>query len=1234
MTPPTPLVPLQFPLHGSRLIEASAGTGKTWTIAALYVRLVLGHGQDGVRFRRPLLPTEILVVTFTEAATKELRGRVRARLTEAARAFRGQGKPDDFLRALIDSYPETDRPACARRLEIAAEWMDEAAIYTIHGWCHRMLRQHAFDSGALFNMEVNASDTELLAETARDYWRSFFYPLDPTASLAVVSIAASPEALLGTLKPLLGETLAEWWKDGQPATVPTSLEAILKAWADWETARQALEQAARACWTEHRADLETLLRKASEDGWLSGSVYRKDSFEARLKGLAAWAESGADCETKWLAGFAQNRFKMNKKYQDQTPKHPAFAKLEAFVDHLEKEPDYRTEVLIHAAEWVRRRYAVEKRRRARMDFDDLLNHLDAALQGGGGPRLAEIIRAQFPVALIDEFQDTDPVQYRIFDAIYRVRDNGRDLGLFMIGDPKQAIYSFRGADLHTYLRARAATAGRHYTLGCNFRSTHALTAAVNGVFEQAEKLPDGAFKFKSGDGENPLPFLAVEAQGREEALFIEGEAAPVLTLWQWAGQGALALTNYREVMADAAATEIVRLLNLGTRGKAGFRRKSRITLVVPPSGGAGPAEAGTTSAEEEAALRPADIAILVRSHIEAEAMRRALDLRGLRSVYLSDRESVFETQEATDLLFWLRAAAEPERDRNLRAALATATLALSYADLDELNNHESSWEAEVERFRDYRKIWRLQGVLPMLYRLLTDFAVPARLLSITGGERSLTNILHLAELLQSASTELDGELALIRWLAEAIGDGQGGEDEHILRLESDAGLIKVVTIHKSKGLEYPLVFLPFVCSFREVSGRGRTHFRYHGDNGEVRIDFGLSDEARRRADQERLQEDLRLLYVALTRARHACWLGVAPVKAGNTKECQLEKAALGHLLAGGAAIPAAELGAGLARLRGGCESIRVVPAPEPGEEIYRGNGAGPELEPARIFTGRIPEHWWIASYSALKLDAPGQGEPEAIGGDTADAPDTAVQSNLMETGGEIAAPVFAMPAGPVGLHDFPRGANPGVFLHGLLEWAAREGFGRVAGDGEAAVALRREAITRRCEVQNWLDWVEPLDGWLRDFLAAPFALEAGEFIFGELQTYQPELEFWFGTGEVDTRAVDELTIRYTLDSAPRPPLTPDRLNGAFKGFMDLVFEYKGRYYVADYKSNRLGSDGAAYTPEAMREAILEKRYELQYTIYLLALHRQLRARLGAAYDYDTHIGGAVYLFLRGLDGET
>ncbi len=1271
---PIPLNPLEFPLHGTRLIEASAGTGKTWTIAALYVRLILGHGDESTAFGRALWPPEILVVTFTEAATKELRDRIRKRLTEAARCFRGLGKPDGFLQGLIDSQGADGRSACARRLEVAAQWMDEAAVHTIHGWCNRMLRQHAFDSGSLFDLEIETQDTELLNEAVRDYWRSFFYPLDESASLAVAKFADSPKTLLAQIQGLLDETEAEWRDGEQLMDGQADPQALLAAWGGWEERRRELESQARMAWAGDSANIERWLREASAQGWLNGNSYRANTFEARLDAIAAWAQTGEACDPKWLEGFAQSRFKLNKKYQDKLLQHPAFAALDALADQQAQEPDIKREIFTHATLWVRQRFAQEKQRRARVDFADLLIHLDAALRRPGGQRLAEAIRKQYPVALVDEFQDTDPVQYRIFAAVYAEQvcplplckrgtegdssafvmqsspkespltpllqrggseegawGNPGKLGFFMIGDPKQAIYSFRGADIFTYLKAREATAGRHYTLDRNFRSSAAMVAAVNRFFGHAEGHANGAFKFKSEEGGNPLPFRPVEAQGRTGRWWVESSPHPnpspagrgaflpspsgrragdegsyALTLWHLSAEdnGPVAMGKYRHAMAEAAASEIVRLLNLAVEGKAGFQSDNGFT-----------------------SLKPADLAILVRDRGEAAAIRQALAARRVRSVYLSDRESVYVSAEAADLLHWLNACAEPERDRLLRAALGTATLDLGYAELEILNSDELRWEAEVERFRGYRKIWRWQGVLPLLRRMMADFNVSARLLQTVDGERRLTNLLHLAELLQTASVDLDGEQALIRHLAEACdSEGQAG-DETLLRLESDADLIKVVTIHKSKGLEYPLVFLPFICSFREIGGAKLTYYRYHDAAGRLQVDLGKSEPARQQAELERLQEDLRLLYVALTRASHACWLGLRPVKSGNVKDCQLEKSAIGQVLNGGVAMQAQDLGGYLAQLKGDCAAIVIEPPPAPSDEAYVPPSATVDLQAARAVRGRATEHWWIASYSALRLET--EDEAELPRTRMAEPPDTPRQANLEEAVDEIESPNLApISGGAPTLHRFPRGAKPGTFLHGLLEWAAREGFGRVASED----GLREDTVARRCHTRGLMGWKKPLGDWLGRLLATPLALPEGSVALASLRNYQPELEFWFAADHVDTLALDRLVTRHVLPGQPRPALLRDRLNGMLKGFIDLVFEHDGSYYVADYKSNWLGVDDEAYTAEAMREAVLEKRYDLQYALYLLALHRLLKARLRGAYDYDRHIGGAVYLFLRGLAG--
>jgi len=369
----------------------------------------------------------------------------------------------------------------------------------------------------------------------------------------------------------------------------------------------------------------------------------------------------------------------------------------------------------------------------------------------------------------------------------------------------------RGADIYTYLRARQSTTGRHHTLGTNFRSSHAMVEAVNHVFQRAEK-GRGAFLFREPDGTNPVPFQSVLSQGRKEQLQVNGQTLPALNLWHLPTDQPISSVLYRQQLAATCASQIVALLNGGQQGTAGFLSKDASFKGVLPS----------------------DIAILVRDGKEAQAVRGELAARGVRSVYLSDKDSVFAAQEAHDLLAWLKACAEPDVERPLRAALACVTLNLSLPELERLNQDELAWEKRVMQFRDYRTIWRTQGVLPMLRRLLHDFKLPQTLITRSDGERVLTNLLHLSELLQQAAAELDGEQALIRHLAEHLAlSGQAGE-EQILRLESDEQLVKVVTIHKSKGLEYDLVFLPFICLAKPVDG-SRLPLHYHDANGKSQV---------------------------------------------------------------------------------------------------------------------------------------------------------------------------------------------------------------------------------------------------------------------------------------------------------------------------------------------------------------------------------------------------------------
>ncbi|WP_435105278.1 exodeoxyribonuclease V subunit beta [Arhodomonas sp. AD133] len=1177
------LEPLAFPLHGRRLIEASAGTGKTFTLAALYLRLILGHGDEATAYGRPLLPPEILVVTFTKAATEELRGRIRDRLEAASRVFRGRAEPGDpVLTALLADYPdESDRQACARRLDIAAQLMDEAAIHTIHAWCQRVLREYAFDAASPFEVELT-DETALRETVVRDYWRSHFYPLPPALAEAVTGIWSGPEALEADLRPLIeGEHRLDPPPPARHAASPG--EHAREVIESVSEAQRSAVAPIKAAWQEAET-IRTRLLDALAAKRLDGRKLKKPTLNKWIDTLAAWAES--DSVDKPDIGQGLKRLTPEGLAEaardgESPPAHPAFERLAELPAVLESLPRLRPPLLADATAWVRQRLAGEKRERARWAFSDLLTRLDEALADPDrGEHLAQRLRVAYPVALIDEFQDTDPVQYRIFQRVYaRTGDDEPGTGLFLIGDPKQAIYAFRGADIFTYLRARRDTEAR-YTLGRNFRSAAPMVEAVNHTFASAAAAAGGPFALAD------IPFEPVATNGRDER-FVTGDTEPTaLTFRHLSGDAPLTKTAYRAAMAASCAEDIARLLD------------------DPDTGFAHPDKPFRRVAAR-------DIAVLVPGWQEAAAVRSELARRNVKSVYLSLRESVYQSPEALDLGFWLQAVAAPEDDAGVRAALATATLGLSWPELERLRTNEHAWEATVERFQGYRRLWRRQGVLPMLERLMGDYKVPQHLLAGADGERRLTNVLHLGELLQQASAALEGEQALMRYLADARDEGRATADEQIMRLESDESLVRVITVHKSKGLEFPVVYLPFAC--RHHGGRGeRAHSWHDPDTGEAIVSLDGAAEAQQRAAHERLAEDLRLLYVGITRAAHLCRVGVTALADG--KRAVLHETAVGHLL--GVTEDAAEpddLQQRLTALAGGSRgTVSVTTPPDPAPATWfepPREEAAPR--PAAQFTGHIDRRWWIGSYTALLAGAeapdiaphPAPGEDVEVVADPTPVPGDTARSDL---------------------HAFPRGPRPGTFLHGLLEWAAGIGFDRLAAEPDRLAV----AVAEGCRRRQLDAWAESLTAGLRAVLEAPLLPGLSLARLGR-EHIQAELEFLIATREATIAEVDARVQAALWPGQPRPQLRPNRLHGMLTGYIDLVFEHDGRYYLADYKSNYLGDGPAAYTQTAMAEAMLEHRYDLQYVLYTLALHRLLRARL-PGYDYDAHLGGVFYLFLRAM----
>lgn len=1142
------LDPLRLPLTGERLIEASAGTGKTFTIAALYLRLLLGLGGNAA-FVRPLSVEELLVVTFTEAATEELRGRIRSNIHELRIACLRETTDNPLYAGLLAEIE--DKQQAAHWLLLAERQMDEAAIFTIHGFCQRMLSLNAFESGMLFELQLLEDESLLRYQACADFWRRHCYPLPRDIAQVIHDEWKGPQDLLKSIDRYLhGEA-------PQIKSPPPEGETLASRHQHIVAQIDALKRQ----WNEAVDELEPLLEKSGIDR----RKFNRGNQAKYIERISAWAQE----ETRSyqlpdaLEKFSQTFLAERTKPGGEVPTHPLFAAVESL---LAQSLSLKDLILTTAMREIRDAVAKEKRRRGELGFDDMLSRLDEALVSANGEALAKAIRTRFPVAMIDEFQDTDPQQYRIFSRIWLGQD---DCGLLLIGDPKQAIYAFRGADIFTYMKARSEVTAR-YTLDTNWRSAPGMVASVNRLFSSM----DDAFIFRQ------IPFLPVKSAAKNNGLRFElrGAMQPAMKLWLMEDEG-VGVGDYQSFMAQLCATQIRDWLSAGQQG-----------------------EALLFDGEKARPVKASDITVLVRSRHEASLIRDALTLLNIPSVYLSNRDSVFETPEAQELLWLLQAVLAPERESTLRSALATSMLGLTARDIEALNQDELAWDAVVDEFSHYQELWQKRGVMTMLRALMNARQVAENLLATPGGERRLTDILHISELLQAAGTQLESEFALTRWLAQHIAEPNTNASSEQLRLESDKHLVQIVTIHKSKGLEYPLVWLPFIANFR-VQDQGFYHDR---DSYAAVLDLSHAEESIALAEAERLAEDLRLLYVALTRSVWHCSLGIAPLfrrRGEKSGPSDFHQSALGRLIQKGEALDAAGLRHALQQL---CdEDIVLCPAPTPDVEPWQMPQISmPELS-VRDVMRRVVDDWRVTSYSGLSQRAHGLAQELLPRLDIDAAGERVAQTE----------PVLTP-------HQFPRGASPGTFLHSLFEGLD---FTRPVD----AQWVAEKLLTHGFEEH----WQPVLSDWLETVLHVPLGNAGVSLSQLTDKQKQVEMEFYLPVSATLTAAsLDTLIRRYDPLSAGCPPLDFRDVRGMLKGFIDLVFRHNGRYYLLDYKSNWLGESAQDYTPEAMALAMQSHRYDLQYQLYTLALHRFLRHRI-ADYDYDQHFGGVIYLFLRGVEAQ-
>lgn len=1174
-----------LPLHGLKLIEASAGTGKTHTIANLYLRYVL----EG------MTPRELLVVTFTNAATDELRGRIRQRLHRMLRQLKAvdAGQPteqagDAFEQGLIEQY-EADaglRERAVLQLTLAVRSMDEAAIHTIHGFCQRALTDHAFHSGQSMEVTLLADDTALWEEALQDWWRRRITTLERPALDAVMDAIGGFESLSQRQKALRGGEERQWFPDPCPG-VAEVLEQRQQLLGD-------LNRLA-AIWKERANELREPILNSPALSRTKDNGLKMERLPAVFEELDAWWRCGESDELHPEFRLICQQFLLDNvkpsvadKGGDPALKDPFFEQCQAIQDMASGlQEQLAVALLSEAHREASTTVELRKRQRHVMAYSDQLTRLASALEGASAEPLAAHLRQRFPVAMIDEFQDTDALQYRIFRRIYPdalLKEETAEpespgarpypLALIMIGDPKQAIYSFRGGDIFTYMEARRSAAGQRYTLGTNWRSSPGLIRAVNTVFESRNE----AFLYRDA-----IEFEAVSpAEKQHRLLERDGEVQVPLTFWRMPmnpeqySDGRAKPWNKAQgeaMAAGATAAEIARLLDGHSR--LGDR-----------------------------ALQAGDIAVLVRTHNEGAGVREQLARHGIAAVTVS-RHSVFDSEEARGLLLLLRGVVHCHDRRRMRQALGSSLLGYDHLTLAACVEEEERWLDFATRLRELYDLWQRRGFMVAFQHLMEVLDVGGRLAAGADPERRMTNVLQLAELIQQQSVITPGMEGLLAWYESQLQEGDTEESE--LRLESDSALVHIITIHASKGLQYPVVFLPFLSTTRIVEQKKGRIVQFHDEAGNACADLRPVTPERhlRLADRERLAEDVRLLYVAMTRAETRLYVGWGDVGTGGGTA---RHTALAWLLYSDRS-PDSLLDEGFRAALGDDEEsfaapllalqkkapdviqCEVMPVPDGAgaSAAQAADGGPPELAVAG-FSGRIDTDWRIASFSALTRDV-----------------------HQMPHGGSART-------GLDPILDFPAGSRIGLYLHSLME--ELDFTGDVSGQTDALhrTLAPRYGLDVEVHLRTVCDWMEQVTG-------APLGIDELRLMDIPTSRRLNELSFDFSVGAMDMNALNrDLTA---LAGRPLEPVAVDDFRGLVTGVIDLVFEHDGRFYLADHKSNFLGGALDDYREEALEQAVLDRRYDVQYLLYSLALHRYLRHRL-KDYDYDVHFGGAFYFFLRGM----
>ncbi|AFA41332.1 exonuclease V (RecBCD complex), beta subunit [Wigglesworthia glossinidia endosymbiont of Glossina morsitans morsitans (Yale colony)] len=1122
------LNPITFPIQNTCLIEASAGTGKTYSIIIFYLRLLLGLNQS--LFLSGLNIKEILVVTYTEAAKNQLKNRIRQEIFHLKLACINY----DIRHPLIQEIK--DLKTAILRLISAEKQIDEASIFTIHGFCHRMLNLNLFESGYTLNNSLLEDEFILYQKIFENFWHEHFSILSVDIIRIIFNLWKTPQSLLKDALPFI------------KGDIPIILDSIdyMQSIENFYYIHVNKINQLKKIWKK----IKNKILCKIDFKIFSDKKYKK--LDMYIKNIDTWSIKRTQ-DLHIPVEFEKIKFYLNTINSCYMKIFHIifFKKLNHAYSYIKK---FKQLIFIQVIIIIRKKIKKEKYAQEKLEFDDLLKLLKSALYKSY--HLAEVIRHYYPVAMIDEFQDTNKIQYKIFFKIYH-RQNM--CALILIGDPKQAIYGFRGADIFTYIQIKKKIK-ICYSLKKNWRSSAGMINAVNCLFQQISN----PFIFKY------IKYNRIESTQYNYTLnFIKkNQVQPSLEFLHCPYKN-MNLKDYQNYMANQYAIKIKNLIHLAQKEHTFFTKKNTICN-----------------------LTASDITVLVRNRNEANFMQEACDKLSIPNAYLSDSNSIFHTREAQEVLQILEGILYAENSDFLRKSLSTRLLGFNIKQIYK-RKATSKYYEYYQKFLFYRDMWKKYGIKLMLNRFITFEIFKFKHIYYGVNKKSINNILHIAEILQEISKNITSKLSLLLWISNQINLPETQNTNYKIPVENNQKIIKIMTIFKAKGLEFPIVFLPFLLNFRK-----KDYVLFHNKNThQLILDLNKNLRNKKLTEQERLSEDLRLTYVALTRSIYHCSVGISVLFKGNNKNRFNQT----HLTPIGYLVQKRKEG-DFDFLKKNLQNLSTISNGDIMINSILMQSKKLSINPVINFNQlkdiswnrNVVNSWKIISYSDFKKD-----------------PSFTLKnlSLIVKNKNNNFSP-----------HELPRGKKFGKFVHKIFEL--------IDFQKPLNMNLIKDNLIKY-EIDVSLS--ENIMQWINSILHIP--LNNQELFLATISSSKKltELKFFLSiNSKINAKKFNFLIKKYDSISQKCSNIKNiDGVIGMLTGAIDLIFLWKKKYYFIDYKSNWLGSNDESYSLNSMEKEMVKYRYDLQYQMYTLALHRYLKNRL-KKYEYNQHFGGIYYLFLRGI----